>query len=109
MAPLAQINIRTTTENLADFHRFCARQGLTAYGMLRLVVDSWAAAERLIRALEEKRMGQAEALADLGALVEKVRVVTKANGVFTEAVARAAKHYGIELSVAAGGGETPSS
>lgn len=97
MAYLAQVTLKTTPENYEDFKRFCARQGLAPYGMLKLLVDSWASAERIIRATEEGRMDRAEVLIEMGKLAEKIRVITKSNGVFTEAVTRAAKHYGIDL------------
>lgn len=97
MTGSAQVTMKTTPENYEDFKRFCARQGISPYAMLKLVVDSWAAAERLVRAAEEGQMAKAEILAELGRLVEKIRIITKANGVFTEAVTQAAKHYGIDL------------
>lgn len=98
--PYKQVAFKVEPKEYENFEAFARRLGLPPYTMMRLLVESWASAEELMRRLEEGTTSEPEAFAELGKLIERIKTIAKLNGVFGDIMKRVYDHYGVKLPVA---------
>lgn len=98
--PYKQVAFKVEPKEYENFEAFAKRLGLAPYTMMKLLVESWAGAEELMRRLEQGTSGEPEAFAELGRLVERIKTVARLNGVFSEIMTRVCDHYGLKLPIA---------
>jgi len=96
-----QVAFRVDPKEYQYFEAFAKRLELSPYAMMKLLVESWAGAELLMRRLEQGTASEPEAFAELGRLIERIKTVTKLNGIFSEIMQRVCNHYGVKLPAAA--------
>jgi hypothetical protein len=91
-----QVTFKVEPKDYENYVAFARRLGFSPYHMLKLLVESWAGAEELMRRLESGTTNQPEAYAELGRLVGHAQKVAQLNGVFEDCMKRVATHYGID-------------
>lgn len=93
---LKQVTFKIDPKEYDNYVAFARRFGFSPYHMLKLLVETWAGAEALMRRLEGGTTSQPEAFAELGRLVGHAQEVARLNGIFEECMRRVATHYGID-------------
>lgn len=103
--PYRQVAFKVELNQYEAFEAFARRLGLAPYTMLKLLVESWAGAEQLMRRLEQGTASEPEGYTELGRLLERIKTVARLNGLFTEMMQRVADHYGLKISITSQSGE----
>lgn len=93
------ISFRVGQSDWKAFETFMKSVNLKPYGVLRMVVETYAAGQRLRELMEAKKLDQPEAVAEMGRIAQWVRDYFNMNGAFTEALRAASRHYNIDLGV----------
>ena len=93
------ISFRVGQSDWDAFETFMKDVNLKPYGVLRMVVESYAAGERLRSLMKTNKVDKLEAVAELGRIAERLRDYFKVNGAFTDALRSIAGHYNLDLGV----------
>ena len=93
------VSFRVSETDWEAFETFMKSVNLKPYGVLRMVVESYAAGERLRSLMQTNQIDKLQAVAELGRIAERLRDYFKVNGAFTEALRSIAHHYNIDLGV----------
>lgn len=94
-----QVVFKVDGRDYDNYVAFARRLGFAPYHMLKLLVETWAGAEELMRRLESGTASQPEAYTELGRLVGHAQKVARLNGVFEECMRRVATHYGMDVKL----------
>lgn len=93
------ISFRVRDADWRAFQSFMENVNLKPYGVLRMIIETYAAGERLRTLLKSNQIDELEAAAELGRVAERVRGYFQVNGAFMEALRSIARHYNLNLGV----------
>lgn len=93
------ISFRISEADWDAFQSFMERVNLKPYGVLRMIIESYAAGERLSTLLKANQIDEIEAAAELGRIAERLRGYFQVNDAFTEGLRSIARHYNLSLGV----------
>lgn len=93
------ISFRVSEADWKAFEAFIQRNNLKPYGVLRMLVETYAAGEHLRHLIEENKVDKLEAVAELGRIAERLRSYLQLNGAVAKGLRAIGNYYHIDLGV----------